>query len=228
MKRLLTAVLALFLAGCGASGTMIQPSTETVKSYEIGETYEANTGSAIVRGGRIQTRPTFTPTETFTPPGRGIGESESPPMKPGQMWRAVSRLDGGGYLLAPPDSYPHNNEMGINADGSVGEVGWNGKFAEQGDWPSGQAFERVEGAPVKGSFEFEILYSGTSGETVKMTYREYIDGMQRADYSQDLSYNIAEQDTVSYKSIRMHVKEANSSSIRYEVVEDGELPWLPQ
>jgi hypothetical protein len=52
--------------------------------------------------------------------------------------------------------------------------------------------------------------------------------MQRADYSQDLSYNIAEQDTVSFRSIRMHIKEASSSEIRYEVVEDEGLPWLPR
>ena len=81
--------------------------------------------------------------------------------------------------------------------------------------------------PIEGSFEFKLLYSGKDGETVRMTYREFLDGMQRADYSQDLSYNVAEQDTVSFRSIRMRVHEATGSSVRFEVLEDGGLPWLP-
>jgi hypothetical protein len=233
MRQLLPAILAFFLAGCAASGTALQPTPETVKSYNIGEAMETNVGSALVSGGRVQTLPAFSPTRTITPPGRGMTENQAPQLQPNQRWVAVAELDGGGYLLNPPESYPaENNSLAINADGSIGD-GWyagrggNTEMVQSGDWPDGQVFEQTDPVPQEGSFEFEILYSGKDGNTVNMAYREYVDGMQRADYSQDLSYNVAEQDTVSYKSIRIHVKEATSSSIRYEVVEDEGLPWLP-
>ena len=75
--------------------------------------------------------------------------------------------------------------------------------------------------PIEGSFEFKLLYSGKDGETVRMTYREFLDSMQRADYSQDISYNVAEQDTVSFRSNRMRVHEATGFSIRFEGLEDA-------
>lgn len=227
-------VLAVFLfTGCVASGTAIQPTPETIKNYETGQTYEANTGSAVVEGGRVNTVPAFRPVESVRPPTPGLLGDELPELNSGQVWVALADREDGGFFLDPPESYPDRDHMlAINSDGSVVDGGWfadaGGDVTDKGEWPEGQLFERAEAVPQEGSFEFEILYSGKSEETVNMTYREYVDGMQRADYSQDLSYNIAEQDTISFRSIKMHVKEATSSSIRYEVIEDAGLPWLPQ
>jgi hypothetical protein len=234
MQRVATALLIVLFTGCMASGTAIQTTREVVKDYEIGQTYERNTGSAIVEGGRIYTAPAFRPVKSFQPPTPGLLEGDIAAIDESQLWKARSKRDDGGFFLDTPPSYTDRLlKLAINADGSIADGGWynteiGGNEPDKGEWPKGKVFERAESVPLEGSFEFEILYSGTSGETVNMTYREYIDGMQRADYSQDLSYNIAEQDTISFRSIRMHVKEANSSSIRFEVLEDGGLPWLPQ
>jgi hypothetical protein len=228
-QRFSLLIIFVFLAGCVASANTIQPTPETVKSYQIGKTYEANIGSPIIEGGRVNTVPAFKPVESIQPPAAWVS-GELPELKSNQIWTAVGRMNGG-YLLDPPESYPdEGHKLSINSDGSIADGGWfadeGGNVPDRGEWPEGGVFERAEPQPLEGSFEFEILYTGKDGETVTMTYREYLDGMQRADYSQDLSYNIAEQDTIRFRSIQIQVKEATNSSIRYKIIEDGGLPWL--
>lgn len=224
----LLAVLILF-AGCVASESAIQPTMETVKSYEIGETYEANVGSPIVSGGNVKTVPAFKPVESIQPPAAWVS-GKLPELNSNQVWTAVGRMDSG-YLLDPPESYPdEGHQLAIRSDGSIADGGWyadeGGNVPDRGEWPEEKVFERANSQPLEGSFEFEILYTGKDGGTVTMTYREYLDGMQRADYSQNLSYNVASQDTISFRSIQISVEEATSSSIRYTVIEDEGLPWL--
>lgn len=233
LQRVVLFAFLLVMTGC-ASGTAIQPEFQKVRSYGIGQIYEANTGSAVIEGGRIYTVPAFRPVRSFQPPTPGLLEGDIAGINKTQLWKARSKREDGGYFLDTPESYTDRNlKLAVNADGSIADGGWynteiGGNEPDKGEWPEGKVFERVDSMPLEGSFEFEILYSGTSGENINMTYREYIDGMQRADYSQDLSYNIAEQDTISFRSIQMHIKKATSSSIRYEVIEDGGLPWLPR
>jgi hypothetical protein len=182
----------------------------------------------MLSGGKIRTRPSYTPAQTFTPPGRGVVEGDPPDLTPSQQWTAVARLEEGGYLLSPPESYTNKPSfIAINRDGSVKEAGWyvgqnaGTNVVDSGSWPDGEVFESGKATPIEGSFEFKLLYSGKDGETVRMTYREFLDDMQRADYSQDLSYNVAEQDTVSFRSNRMRVHEATGFSIRFEMLGDA-------
>jgi hypothetical protein len=81
---------------------------------------------------------------------------------------------------------------------------------------------------MEGSFEFEILYTGKQDQNFNLVYREYVDGLQRADFSQDLSYSTTESDTIQFKSLTIDIKEVTNSAIKFKVLEDGGLPWLPR
>ena len=98
----------------------------------------------------------------------------------------------------------------------------------QGAWPSEPVFEPVDPAPAEGSFSAELVYSGKRGDVINMLYREYTDGSVRPAFTQELSYDLSESDSIRFRSIEIAVEEANSSGITYRVLDDGGLDWLPR
>lgn len=225
--------LALVVS-CAPAGVAVSPSIDVEKSYELGAVETASTGSAMIEAGRVYTVPTFSPTTQYAPPDitAGVGRGARFDTVSVDTYWEVGRKTEDAYFLDPPSSYTekhmflHIDEEGKIRDGWVTDSGSQRPHDEEA-WPSGQAFERTEPIPKEGSFEFEILYAGRQDQTLRLTYREYLDGLQRADYTQRLTYNLAESDTVTFRSLTMHVKEATNSEIRFEVVEDGGLSWMP-
>lgn len=217
----------LLISACSPLATSVKPSADIWKSYEVGKTYQSSTGSPMISAARAYTYPTFSPVSRFDPPSVAF-EEEAKTFKPSQKWTARKKNDSG-YFLTPP------YEMGqitlhVTPNGKVGD-GWMNAVTyremNDGDWPDRKLFERVRGELTKGSFEFELLYTGRQGPNLQLVYREYLDGMQRPAYSQDLSYNLQESDIVTFRSIQIRVVEATNSKIRFQIMEDGELPWLP-
>ena len=176
----------------------------------------------------------YSPTRPFAPPdiNSGVGRGTRFDTVSVDTYWEVRRDVDGGYFLVPPSSYIGTNPLLHISDNGKIQDGWvreDGTQRPQDDeaWPSGQAFERTEPIPKEGSFEFEILYAGRQDQTLRLTYREYLDGLQRPDYTQRLTYNLAESDTITFRSIKMEVPKATNSQIRFRVLEDSGLPWLP-
>ncbi|MDP9176755.1 MAG: hypothetical protein M3O61_03655 [Gemmatimonadota bacterium] len=72
-----------------------------------------------------------------------------------------------------------------------------------------------------------MIYSGLDGRTIRATYREFSGDFIRPAFAQELQYNLAQDSTIAYKTIKIQVLEATNSVLRYRVREDGGLPWLP-
>ena len=226
MKHLLFPLL--FCVGC--SGALVKPEPTRVRSYELGQTQEATTGSPMVRVARAYALPTFTPDQVVeAPPFKIYGEPQEqqpPPTQPGERWVAGKRYSDGGYLLTNAARVREEKtpSIRVRSDGSVSrwvDVGW------QDAWPDGARFVPHD-APqvVEGSFEAELVYSGKSGDTIKLVYREYLDGLARPAFTQDLEYDLSESTTIGFKTLVIDVVEATNSSIRFIVQSDGGLPWL--
>ncbi|MDB4717954.1 hypothetical protein OAG11_03685 [Verrucomicrobia bacterium] len=68
---------------------------------------------------------------------------------------------------------------------------------------------------------WELVYTGKSGNTLNILYREYTaDDLARPAFSQNLSYDLENSAFVQFKKTRIKVFEANNSSIAFEVVAD--------
>jgi hypothetical protein len=79
-----------------------------------------------------------------------------------------------------------------------------------------------------GAFTAEMIYSGLAGKVMRAVYREYVEDLARPAFSQELQYDLGADRTIAYKSLRMRVEDASNSAIRYAIVSDGDLPWLPE
>ncbi len=90
--------------------------------------------------------------------------------------------------------------------------------------PSNLRFMEVYNEEIKSSsgyINYEIIYSGTDGNAIKMLFREYTaDDLIRPAFHQELIYS-ASSNTIRFKNLRISIDDVNSESISFKVIEDG-------
>jgi hypothetical protein len=85
-------------------------------------------------------------------------------------------------------------------------------------------------APVSAekSYWFELIYSGKSGDDIFCTYREYLVGYGNDEqlsvnikpgFTQNLTYDLSENDTVRFKGIKLKIIDADNEKITTELIE---------
>lgn len=68
----------------------------------------------------------------------------------------------------------------------------------------------------------ELLYSGRSGDIVKVAYREYRGGMAAPAFFQNVEYDLSTSKTIKFMRFTLDVVSATNQSITYKVVSDRE------
>lgn len=76
----------------------------------------------------------------------------------------------------------------------------------------------TEPAPSVDGFRRELIYTGRSGSTLTLLYREFINDMARPAFSQALQYDIGADSIVGYRGARFRVLAADNAGITYEVL----------
>ena len=86
--------------------------------------------------------------------------------------------------------------------------------------PAGARIEHTKvGKTNSPGFRKELLYNGRSGSTIRMLYREFKNDMARPAFSQDLLYDLDNDDVIGFQEVRIRIVEANNSSITYVVLQ---------
>jgi len=224
-------LISLFLSifGCGRLNLIKTNFEHQFKTnYKIAQSVRASVGDTMIKIENVFRKAVFTPKYEYTTPGQGII------LKPGEKWISMYEIVGqDGYVI-----YKHDSKLGyqfihIKSDGTIG-MGWfDIDFAQsnppyQSEWTKEQLFERAESENEIGSFVCELIYSGLSGRTIRISYREFSNDMARPAFYQDLTYELTESDTITFKSLRIKIFEATNSSIVFSVEEDKDLPWVPR
>ncbi len=74
---------------------------------------------------------------------------------------------------------------------------------------------------TKGYINFELVYGGTTGDSIQILYREYTpNDMARPAFSQQLVYSLASKH-IRFRDIQIDVAAADNEHIVYTVVADG-------
>lgn len=66
----------------------------------------------------------------------------------------------------------------------------------------------------------ELLYSGKSGSTIKVDYREFRGGLAAPAFFQSLAYDLNESRTIKFQKFTLDVIDASNQAITYKVVAD--------
>ena len=74
---------------------------------------------------------------------------------------------------------------------------------------------------IKGSLNYELIYSGNDGESIHVSYREFTpDDLARTAFYQDLIYK-ASENVMQFRKHVIRIHSVNNQSITYSVEEDG-------
>ncbi|HZK28247.1 MAG TPA: hypothetical protein VFD00_12005 [Thermoclostridium sp.] len=81
---------------------------------------------------------------------------------------------------------------------------------------------KIKTEAVKDSkgFRYELVYSGVSGDVVRVMYREYKDDMARPAFTQELTYTLQEKSStkIKFKSAEIDIHSAGNNQIDYTVI----------
>lgn len=69
------------------------------------------------------------------------------------------------------------------------------------------------------NFGQQLLYQGKSGNTLKLSYREFTGDMARPAFTQDLTFDLSDGPVIGTKGARVEVLEATNTSIRYRLLQ---------
>jgi hypothetical protein len=227
-----TIFAALILASGGCTPPALEPPHPTptvIKSYTIGAEQTAGIGDAIFDVQSARKVPEFVALRSFDP---GHVRFMPTPIKieQGDHFRAVGKFDTGNWAIrALGDTGMYAAKLVVTPDGRVlGYYNGRGGYVPGKQWPIEPLFETAEGLEGQESaYRSQMIYSGLAGNTIRAAYREFKGDFIRPAFSQELQYNLAQDSTIAYKSIRIQVLSATNSQLRYRVKEDGGLPWLP-
>lgn len=126
------------------------------------------------------------------------------------------------YKGKPYDSYKRLSMYRIDSSGRVSLV-----MRDEGDTQI--KTEQMGGAQIRRKterdpayqvrFRRELVYTGRSGQTISILYREYSDDMARPAFSQQLQYDIDKDPVIGYQGARFKVLSATNTEVSFEVLE---------
>jgi len=131
------------------------------------------------------------------------------------------------YLIQFPDNY--SLKWGLNSDGYFADylLGPSNDIRSTllvSFEPKNTRFKAVkeEKIDVSGGYiNYEIIYSGITGQSINLLYREYTsENIARVAFYQNLTYPIGSK-IIRFKKIKIEVDKISNESIEYTVIEDG-------
>jgi hypothetical protein len=110
--------------------------------------------------------------------------------------------------------------VGQNAFGSWVTTAVSGVVSEPADvtFSPAKSIEIDQSKPYE---NYQIIYTGLSGENVTFVYREFTpDDLARPAFFQNLTYNLAESKVIQFRKLQMQVSEATNEGIKLKVLSD--------
>jgi hypothetical protein len=217
----LVAVISLTCAGCGPSFRSLQMPVSVIRSYEIGQEDTVSVGEPIFSIRQTAQLPVFRTRYAY-----GLeGYNKEIPRQ--SVFIAVSEDAEGRYLLSNSEWDPYGRFV-VTADGVLPFWIARGQSKPAPLTIQDRLFQRTdEVIDQPGAFGAELIYSGVAGGVLRAIYREYVDNFARPAYTQELQYDLSAERVISFRSVRISVADAANTRLRFTVVDDGGLPWLP-
>lgn len=78
--------------------------------------------------------------------------------------------------------------------------------------------ETISEVKCEKCFKHQFIFNGKVNNSLKFTYREFIDDMARPAFTQDLQYDLSESNIIGFKGLRLEVIDANNTNIQYKVI----------
>tara|TARA_B100001093_G_scaffold516226_1_gene594523 strand:- start:557 stop:1258 length:702 start_codon:yes stop_codon:yes gene_type:complete len=217
-------ITILLLSGCASNIRPFLPEIPDIthvvdKTPTLNEVSEATVGSSLIR-----VKDYFLARQQV--PALKLVSSNDPNLAVGSNFNIEGTIQLGekeyllGACIGLNDAMTADGCLAIDEDNLISVGRWvQGLGIVQKSF-AGLRFEWNNTETVsteRGYTNFEILYSGVSGDVLRLRYREYSpDDLAREAYFQDLTYSMSDR-IIQFRTIEVEVLEANNRKIRYIV-----------
>lgn len=223
------------LGGCATtskyidSGNSVEFKTEIVKHPKAGAISQANIGESIIATSKKIIVPTLILEKSITHEGLFNGFTNIFFVKKGELELTEENsegrffsskkgigiqspggsvyLDGGIFVYddetIPSEIYFKNKYNGAVSTEKPSEIHY--KIIDKDEWSSE-------------SFIRELVYTGISGNTISVLYREYIKDMIRPAFTQEIKYDLKNSKIIGFKNARFEIIKADNASITYKTL----------
>lgn len=214
------AALALAVAGCASVPPPPAPVVSHIanRSYEPGQLKTTNVGEAMVQVEDYYARTSGYGGWTATSAFSASNGFSTYAFQPGVIYATAYRREVGGNSYDVLTSFM--DPVLVDQTGRVAKVG-----AAMGPLTSdlrdtGNRLVRYDSRAIDTTLpfkKFELVYSGRSGDTIRIAYREYSpQDLARTAFFQELTYSVSEP-LIRFKDLEIEVSEATNSSIKFVV-----------
>lgn len=106
----------------------------------------------------------------------------------------------------------------VPKDKSRPAIGYAGDGSVMGSIPILDIQPTTKEEWSQGAFKRELVYTGISKNVISILYREFMDGIARPAFTQDLKYDLSDSKIIGYRGSRFEVTEATNTGITYKVL----------
>jgi len=218
MRNCVIFTVALAFSGCATVVHNYVPQVTSFSLPEIGIEVEARLGEPLLDQGLfvedevLQTTNEFTGALYLVRPGKFIktGEDADYEHYRQDIISGLSIFTGRGSSASSTAS--------IRIRKSDGEF----CIIRTGDLticPDSASFQKSKEQRItENNFRKTLIYSGRVGDKVRVSYREFADGMARSAFTNEVEYDLSTGSTIGYASAEIEVISATNTSIRYKVI----------
>jgi hypothetical protein len=119
------------------------------------------------------------------------------------------------YEIGTPKISSLGNAFFVNQDGEIRKIKyWAGVAEVPGGWAIKEEYS-------KDFLRQELVYSGKSGNTIKVAYKEFRQNLAAPAFFQNLEYDLSQSKIVRFQRFTIEVMEATNESISYRVLSDS-------
>ncbi|MCY1260040.1 hypothetical protein D9M68_100210 [compost metagenome] len=124
------------------------------------------------------------------------------------------RNDYRSYAIGRESTAPTGGVMFTDQHGYIiKERTWVGLINSPDGWKTTQTMS-------DDYYKKELIYSGISGATIELNYREFRQGFAAQAFYQSVKYDLAQSKTVQFQNFMLEVISADNNQIKYRVVRD--------
>ena len=227
MKRVISMVAVIMtLAGCAARYEAVRPTPERFDNFMEGTVQVKSVGDPILKQDDLLLYPGFVTEKEIIFPEKAFMSLS--PLPAGSKMAVKYKYEDGLFFCEPmPDATIINKSalvpwpVCLIVD-SIGKLDGFAYCYNPGTHLQIDEFKEINFKKTTvyapGSMKKEILYNGKSKDTIKITYREYVNDMARPAFYQDLNYDLVESKVIGFKGTQIEIIDATNSEIKYKVI----------
>ncbi len=223
MKRVIIVLLATFMAGCSTINYNTETKMEFFSKPPIDEVVEVYVGDYMINQGKSASTDYLVLAHLIDgiaydiPKGSylRIGNYKGTPYFSATNSKGLPVRYVEGIFEIPIALHARENKVCVTTQSYQVAQCYGGQFKiEERTVTDSQAFQQT------------LIYNGSAGEKINISYREFSDGIARNAFTNNVEYDMTKSNAINYKGSHIEVIDYDNTSIKFRVLKHFRVDHL--